>query len=162
MLRLVQTLPTGTAYPPSGPGLFRSVPVRAVATVKGVVYADWNGNGLQDAGEDPVAGVPLDIEALGAAQSSKNGEFLFKNVPDGLHDVGLDLGALPIDFDAPAIPRLQVALSGHDTRQLAFGLIPLGAIRGRVVRDLNGNGSRRQLRAGHRRRGRRPRRRQAF
>ena len=125
----------------AGSGLFRSVPVRAVATVKGLVYADWNGNGLQDAGEDPVAGVPLRIEAVGAAESSKNGEFLFTNVPDGLHEVGLDLGALPIDFDAPAIPRLQVALSGRDTRQVAFGLIPLGSIRGRVVRDLNGNGT---------------------
>ncbi len=141
MVRLVHTLPTGAAYAPAGSGLFRSVPVRAVATVKGVVYADWNRNGLQDAGEDPVAGVPLQIEGLGAAESSKNGEFLFKNVPDGFHEVGLDLGALPIDFDAPAIPRLQVALSGHDTRQLAFGLIPLGSIRGRIVRDLNGNGT---------------------
>ena len=82
----------------------------AVATVQGLVYADWNGNGLQDAGEDPVAGVPLRIEAVGAGQSAKNGEFLFQNVPDGLHEVGLDLGALPIDFDAPAIPRLQMAL----------------------------------------------------
>ena len=36
-----------------GSGLFRSVPVRAVATVKGMVYADWNGNGLQDPGENP-------------------------------------------------------------------------------------------------------------
>ena len=141
MVRLVQTLPTGAAYTPGGSGLFRSVPVRAVATVKGLVYADWNANGMQDAGEDPVAGVPLRIEAVGAAQSSKNGEFLFRNVPDGFHDVGLDLGALPIDFDAPAIPRLQVALSGHDTRQVAFGLIPLGSIRGRVVRDVNGNGT---------------------
>ena len=140
MVRLVHTLPTGAAYTAGGSGLFRSAPLRAVATVKGLVYADWNANGIQDAGEDPVAGVPLRIEAVGAAESSRNGEFLFKNVPDGLHDVGLDLGALPIDFDAPAIPRLQVALSGHDTRQVAFGLIPLGSIRGRVVRDLNGNG----------------------
>ena len=58
-----------------------------------------------------------------------------------MHDVGLDLGALPIDYDAPAIPRLQVALSGRDTRQVAFGLIPLGSIRGRVVRDTNSNGT---------------------
>lgn len=55
--------------------------------------------------------------------------------------MGLDLGALPIDFDAPAIPRLQVALSGRDTRAVAFGLIPLGSIRGRVLRDMNGNGA---------------------
>ena len=74
------------------------------------------------------------IDAVGAAESAKNGEFVFRNIPDGLYDVGLDLGALPIDFDAPAIPHLQVALSGRDTRQVAFGLIPLGSIRGRVVR----------------------------
>ena len=78
---------------------------------------------------------------MGSTATGKNGEFVFRNVPDGLHDVGLDLGALPIDFEAPAISRLQVALSGNDTQQVAFGLIPLGAIRGRVVRDLNGNGT---------------------
>lgn len=141
MVRLVQTLPTGQAYSSAGSGLFRSAPVRAVATVKGVVYVDWNGNGFQDAGENTVAGVPLKIEAVGIAETARNGEFQFRNVPDGLHEVGLDLGALPIDFDAPAIPRLQVALSGRDTRVVAFGLIPLGAIRGSVVRDLNGNGA---------------------
>ena len=141
IVRLVQTVPTGAAYSTGGSGLFRSVPVRAVATVKGVVYADWNGNGMQDPGENPIAGVPLRIDAVGAAESAKNGEFVFRNIPDGLYDVGLDLGALPIDFDAPAIPHLQVALSGRDTRQVAFGLIPLGSIRGRVVRDLNSNGA---------------------
>ena len=46
----------------------------------------------------------------------------------------------PIDFDAPRIPRVQVALSGKDTKEVAFGLIPLGRIHGAVVRDLNGNG----------------------
>ena len=38
--------------PTGGSGLFRSVPVRAVATVKGVVYTDWNGNGMQDTGRN--------------------------------------------------------------------------------------------------------------
>ena len=105
-----------------------------------MVFTDWNGNGLQEAGENPVQGVPLRLDPLGRTETGKNGEFVFHNVPDGLHDVGLDLGALPIDFDAPSIPKVQVALSGKDTLQVAFGLIPLGAIRGRVVRDLNGNG----------------------
>ena len=141
MVRLVQTVPTGAAYSSAGSGLFRSVPVRALATVKGVVYADWNGNGQQDAGENPVAGVPLRIASVGTIETTGTGEFQFRNVPDGLHEVGLDLGALPIDFDAPAIPRLQVALSGRDTRAVAFGLIPLGSIRGRVLRDMNGNGA---------------------
>ncbi len=141
MVRLIQSLPTGAPNATGGSGLFRSVPVRAVATVKGTVYADWNGNGLQDPGENPVAGVPLRLEAVGAVETARSGEFLFRNIPDGLHEVGLDLGALPIDYDPPAIPRLQVALSGRDTRQVAFGLIPLGSIRGRVVRDTNRNGT---------------------
>ena len=109
-------------------------------TVKGTVYADWNGNGLQDPGENPVAHVPLRIEASGAVETGKDGEFIFRNVPDGMHDVAIDAGSLPIDFDAPRIPRVQVALSGKDTKEVAFGLIPLGRIHGAVIRDLNGNG----------------------
>ena len=141
IVRLIQTLPTGSPFAPTASGLFRTVPTRAIATVKGLVFADWNGNGLQDSGENPVPGVPLRLEPVGATETGKTGEFVFRNVPDGFHEVGLDLGALPIDFEAPAIPRLQLALSGRDTRQVAFGLIPLGAIRGRVVRDVNGNGT---------------------
>jgi cell division septation protein DedD len=141
IVRLIQTLPTGSPFTPGASGLFPTAPTRAIATVKGMVFADWNGNGLQEAGENPVQGVPLRLERLGATETGKNGEFVFRHVPDGLHEVGLDLGALPIDFEAPPIPRLQVALSGNDTRQVAFGLIPLGTIRGRVVRDLNGNGT---------------------
>lgn len=141
IVRLIRTLPTGSPYPAGGSGLFRTVPTRALATVKGRVFADWNGNGRQETGENPVEGVPLRLAPVGSTATGKNGEFVFRNVPDGLHDVGLDLGTLPIDYEAPAISRLQVALSGNDTQQVAFGLIPLGAIRGRVVRDLNGNGA---------------------
>ena len=140
IVRLVQTIPTGSPYSPA-PGLFRSVPTRAIGTVRGTVFTDWNGNGLQEPDEDPVRGVALRLDPVGTTETGNGGEFVFRNVPDGLHDVGLDLGTLPIDFDAPAIARLQVALSGNVTRQVAFGLIPLGAIRGRVVRDLNGNGA---------------------
>jgi cell division septation protein DedD len=141
IVRLIQTLPTGSPFAASPSGLFRTAPTRAIATVKGTVFVDWNGNGLQETGENAVQGVPLRLGVVGSTETGRSGEFVFRNVPDGLHEVGLDLGALPIDFEAPPIPRLQVALSGNDTRQVAFGLIPLGAIRGRVVRDLNGNGT---------------------
>ena len=110
-------------------------------TVKGQVFADWNGNGLQDAGENPVAGVPLRIEAVGATESAKNGEFLFqqrarrpsrcrarpRRAADRLRCAR---------HSAPAGGAL-----GTRHAQVAFGLIPLGSIRGRVVRDLNGNGT---------------------
>ena len=141
LVRVTQSLSTASPFaPPTSSSLFRTVPARAFATVKGTVYADWNGNGLRDPGENPVAHVPLRIEASGAVETGKDGEFIFRNVPDGMHDVAIDAGSLPIDFDAPRIPRVQVALSGKDTKEVAFGLIPLGRIHGAVVRDLNGNG----------------------
>jgi cell division septation protein DedD len=142
MVRVTQSIATGSPFATrsSGSAPFRTVPVRALATVRGTVYADWNGNGLRDAGEDAVARVPLRIEASGTVESSANGEFVFKNVPDGLHDVAIDTRSLPVDYDPPRIPRVQLSLSGKDTREVSFGIVPLGRIRGRVVRDLNGNG----------------------
>ncbi len=100
---------------------------RAFATVKGMVYADWNGNGLSGPGRESRRRRAASHRGVGAVETGKDGEFIFRNVPDGLHDVGLDPGSLPIDFDAPRIPRVQVALSGKDTKEVAFGLIPLGA-----------------------------------
>ena len=58
IVRLIRTLPTGSPYPAGGSGLFRTVPTRAIATVKGRVFADWNGNGRQETGENPVGGRP--------------------------------------------------------------------------------------------------------
>ena len=56
LVRVTQSLSTASPFaPPASSSLFRSVPARAFATVKGTVYADWNGNGLQDPGENPVA-----------------------------------------------------------------------------------------------------------
>ena len=161
LVRVTQTLPTGSAYTASGSGLFRSVPVRAVATVKGMVYADWNGNGLQDPGENPVAGVPLRLEAVGAVETARNGEFLFRNIPDGLHEVGLDLGALPIDFDPPAIPRLQVALvrTRHPTGRIRVDSARVDSRPRRPRHEQQRHG--RQHRARDRGRGRRARWRQA-
>ena len=40
----------------------------------------------------------------------------------------------------PTSPRVQLEISRGDTRRIAFGLIPLGAIEGRVTRDANKNG----------------------
>jgi len=47
---------------------------------------------------------------------------------------------VPIDFDPPAVSAVDVELDRNATRRVSFGLIPLGTVRGRVVRDANGNG----------------------
>ena len=61
--------------------------------------------------------------------------------------VRLDLNALPVDFDPPAGTDVTVEISRGGSRRVAFGLLPLGGIRGRVIEDVNKNG---QLDAGDR------------
>jgi cell division septation protein DedD len=72
--------------------------------------------------------------------TGRDGQFAFLNVPAGAQLVSLDLAALPVDFDAPATADISVDLPRGATKRVAFGLVPLGAIRGRIVEDANHNG----------------------
>lgn len=140
MVRLVRTLPTGSVYSANNAALNASSSGRGTGSVVGSVFADWNGNGVFDTGENPLEGIPLRIAAGTATNSGHDGQFSFLNVPVGLRDVGLDTGALPVDFDPPTVTSVQMEISRGDTRRIAFGLIPLGTIEGRVIRDANANG----------------------
>jgi hypothetical protein len=108
--------------------------------IEGLVYADWNGNGLQEPGELPLEHIPIRIASLAETSTSRAGEFAFLNVPIGLLQIGIDIPSLPVDFDAPQVPQVQVDLRRGETRRLVFGLVPLGSLGGHVVRDLNENG----------------------
>jgi sporulation related protein len=106
----------------------------------GAVFADWNGNGLQDPGDLPLENIPIRLTNLGSANTARNGEFAFVNVPIGLQQVGIDLSSLPVDFDPPAVPQVQVELARGESKKLEFGLVPLGTVSGRVIHDVNQNG----------------------
>ncbi len=115
-------------------------PSRGTGSVLGSVFADWNGNGLPDAGEDALSGIPVRLGNATYVTTSHDGQFSFLNVPSGALNVGLDVKALPVDFDPPAAADLVLELSRGETRRVAFALVPLGGIRGRVVEDANRNG----------------------
>jgi cell division septation protein DedD len=72
--------------------------------------------------------------------TARDGQFSFLNVPVGPTAVGVDVNALPVDFDPPAAADLVLELSRGETRRVALGLIPLGGIQGRVIQDANRNG----------------------
>jgi hypothetical protein len=138
MLRVVRSVPTGSVYV-AGTSVVSAVAAgRGTGTVSGSVFADWNANGIADADEGLLEGIPLRI---GPSQSvtSRDGQFAFLNVPVGLREIGLDTSALPIDFDPPAVAAVQVELLRGDTKRVLFGLIPLGTIQGQVTRDANAN-----------------------
>jgi cell division septation protein DedD len=110
-------------------------------SVVGLVYSDWNGNGVQDPEDRPLENIPVRLMDLGNATTSRSGEFSFVNVPIGMQQVGIDLTSLPVDFDPPPVPQVQVSLGRGDTKRLAFGLVPLGTVAGMVIRDANNNGA---------------------
>ena len=109
-------------------------------SVVGSVFADWNANGMQDAGDAPLENIPIRLANLGSANTARNGEFAFVNVPIGLLQVGIDLTSLPVDFDPPTVSQVQLDLSRGESKTIKFGLVPLGTVTGRVIHDVNGNG----------------------
>ena len=140
MIRVTQSFSTGSARVPTAMSAAAGARPRGTATVLGTIYADWNANGAQDPGEEPLAHIPVRIAAVTTITTAGNGEFAFLNVPAGPQEVGLDTAAVPVDYDLPAVSQVDLDLERGATRRLSFGLIPLGTVRGRVIQDANGNG----------------------
>ncbi len=139
-VRVTRTLSTGSVYLAGNGGDTAESPAgRGTGTISGSVFADWNANGMPDAGENALEGIAMRLGS-GHSTTGRDGQFSFQNVPAGIRDVGLDTSALPIDFDPPAVPHIQIDLPRGDTKRVAFGLIPLGTIHGQVIRDANRNG----------------------
>ncbi|MGH9370852.1 MAG: SPOR domain-containing protein [Vicinamibacterales bacterium] len=142
MVRITRTFSTGSvrvpvALTPAAAAVARS---RGTGTVAGNIFTDWNQNGTHDPGEEPIENIPVRMAAGSSVTTAGDGEFAFLNVPAGRQQVGLDTSAVPIDFDPPAVSSVEIELDRGATRRVSFGLIPLGSVRGRVVRDANGNG----------------------
>jgi cell division septation protein DedD len=139
-LRVTRTFSTGSAARVASTltGIARH---SGTGSIAGVVFTDWNANGRQEADETFLENIPIRLSSLGNATTAKDGGFAFTNVPVGIQQVGVDLSALPVDFDPPSIPHLQVQLGRGETKRVAFGLVPLNAVSGSVILDANGNGA---------------------
>lgn len=140
-LRVTRTFPTGAVRLPGGNVAAAEPRGRGTGSVLGSVFADWDADGVPDPDEGPLEGIPVLLGKSAATTTSARGDFSFMNVPSGNQRVQVDLNALPVDFDPPAIPALEIDLSRGETRRVAFGLVPLGSVSGRVLRDANGNGT---------------------
>jgi cell division septation protein DedD len=138
-LRVTRSFPTG-AVRVAGPGaVLTEARGRGTGTVVGSVFADWDADGIPDPEEGPLEGIPVLLGKTAATTTSARGDFTFTNVPTGGQIVQVDLAALPVDFDPPAVASIDVEVPRGETRRVAFGLVPLGTVTGRVLRDANGN-----------------------
>ncbi|MET8757653.1 SdrD B-like domain-containing protein [Lentzea sp. NPDC004782] len=59
------------------------------------VWVDANRNGLQDAGEQPVAGVTVKLSTGATTTTDAQGKYLFSDMPDGSYTVCFDVKNLP-------------------------------------------------------------------
>ncbi|HEY7498674.1 MAG TPA: SPOR domain-containing protein [Vicinamibacterales bacterium] len=138
-LRITRSFQTAAARTPTS--IASMARHSGTGSIAGVVFSDWNANGRQEPGEAFLENIPIRLSELGSSTTSKSGDFGFINVPIGLQQVGIDLSALPVDFDPPAIPHVQLQLGRNETKRVAFGLVPLNTVSGTVILDANGNGT---------------------
>ena len=146
-VRLIHRIPTGSVRATAG-GPTTTVgrpPARGFGSIAGFVYADWNANGVRDADEEPLPGIALALDQMARVRTGSEGQFLIADVPAGAQRIGLDITALPVDYELPAQPQVDLDVPRNRTATVLFGLVPLGSIRGQVYRDANDDG---QLDAG--------------
>jgi hypothetical protein len=140
-IRVVHTIPTGQVrLAESRVASDGTQRLHGSGSIVGLVFADWNRNGLRDPGEDALAGIPVRLGTSSSVTTARDGQFSFLNVPTGEQQVGLDLNAVPVDYDAPEASDVTISVARGETRRVALALVPLGTISGRVVEDANRNG----------------------
>jgi hypothetical protein len=114
------------------------------ATLSGVVFADVNANGIQDAGEAGLSGVTVQASEAAnptpiTAVTDANGQFVLAGVPDGT----ASLTATPLTGSTlVGGPQSVPVAGGADVNGLAIGLQPGGKVTGSAFADLNNNGVR--------------------
>ena len=134
------------------------------ASISNYIWEDTNGDGVQGAGEDPIAGVLVNLlDAAGnpvldpagnpiTAVTDANGEYLFDNLPAGDYIVEIDPsnftagGALEgyaqtFDEDGGDDGQIAVSLDANEDHTTAdFGFQGTGTIGDTIFEDLDGDG----------------------
>ena len=139
LVRLVYTLPTGF----SGSGGVRSTRPAGSPTgravVEGIVFADWNGNGIQDPDEESLPGVTIVLDGVERMTTGRDGSFRFTHEAAGAHALRADPATVSAEYDLPAASSSDFTVGKGEHRVTTFGLLPLGDIDGTVFQDVNGN-----------------------
>lgn len=135
-----------------------------LASVGDFVFADTNGNGIQDVGEVGVAGVTVRLFDINGVQvgapitTGANGLYTFTGLQPGTYSVGFDPATLPVGTAfSPALQGGNPALdsdanvatgrtatftltAGQNLTTIDAGIQTLASVGDFVFRDLNANG----------------------
>ena len=95
----------------------------AVSTIRGIVFNDVNGNGIQDPGEAPLNGVTIELRnsagtVIANTTSGASGGYTFPNLPAGTYTVTeID----PAGYVSTTLNTVAVNLSAGTTATVHFG-----------------------------------------
>jgi hypothetical protein len=116
------------------PGFRQGLP--EFGTIRGRVFEDLNGNGVADAGEHGLAGLPIQLASGGAVTTDTTGAYVVKQAATIYESVGLDVGRLPTRYLAPSDPQTVFHLRPGQQVVRDFAVHPAAAVAGRVMLDL--------------------------
>jgi len=103
----------------------------------GVVFNDLDGDGLQDLGEEGLAGVQISLGGFRTTTTMANGLYMFDYVwPDAYLMMETD----PAGYASTTANREPVFVPVDGGAVANFGDLPAGTVSGRVFNDLDGNG----------------------
>ncbi len=124
----------------------RTVPAVLAPSISGLVFADLNASGVQEAGEPALVGVPVILKSgtdgttEQATLTKADGTFSLPNVSEGLHLVTVSpTGSGPNSGD---VVRAVSITGGQSVGPIAFGVRASGSVAGSAFVDVNGNGRR--------------------
>jgi len=129
----------------------RSVP----AMLSGIVFADANGNNVQDAGETGLSGISVQLDAATPGQApttvvtDADGRYTFDNAVEGSNKVT----AVPTAGITPnnsTTATITIAAGATTATQVpSIGLQPNGRVAGTIFTDLNGDGVKQDTEPGY-------------
>jgi LPXTG-site transpeptidase (sortase) family protein len=99
------------------------LPNSALSTISGTVFNDINGNGIQDAGEAPINGVPVQLSntagtIIATTATNALGGYSFSNLSAGLYTVTeID----PVGYSSTTLNNVAVNLSAGTPATVHFG-----------------------------------------
>jgi protocatechuate 3,4-dioxygenase beta subunit len=111
-------------------------------TVSGIVFNDFNANGIQDPGENGIGGVVIELHddngfVLQTVITAGNGSYIFVNVAPGSYTVW---ETDPEGFESTTNNFVPVSINSNSGASAIFGDKQAGTISGVVFNDINGSG----------------------
>jgi hypothetical protein len=110
---------------------FAAAQIPLVGTVRGIVL-ETSGKGARGA-----ANVAVGLDGSHDVLTDNSGQYEFTRVPEGPHDVAIDLEQLPADLDPGIATAKRVAVNSRGVAQADFDVVRLTSLGGQVTSPAN-------------------------